>query len=130
MEATAKPAPTPPAFSVEAIGTFLLTWTPRALAAGIGGYYSLGLAYEYGVMASIDQVAIMIIKEWTGTVGIGAMMPTFQWYSAMGVRLVAAAMCGVIYDLIERICLYIYSACFSEPAPQTLPAGTPITVIV
>ncbi len=87
---------------------FLMKWTPRVLVAAIAGYYSLGIAYDLGIMASIDRVAINILKDWVGYAGLGATMPTFQWYSAWAVRTVAAAGAGLIYDLSERLVLFIY----------------------
>lgn len=65
-------------------GRFLMTWTPRVIVAAIAGYYSLGIAYEMGIMAAIDQVAISVLKDSVGYAGLGAVMPTFQWYSAWG----------------------------------------------
>jgi hypothetical protein len=110
---------TPEAFQDQAV-QFLLTWTPRLLVVAFAGYYGLGFAYEMGIMAEIDKIAIPIIKSWVGYAGLGAAMPTFQWYSAWGVRMAIAACAGIVYDLSERITLFFIntfkSACC--PAPQ------------
>ncbi len=87
---------------------FLLKWAPRALAIGCGGYFGLGVAYELGLMAAIDRVAISILKQWVGYIGIGALMPTVQWYSALAVRCGMAAAAALIYNIVERICQVSY----------------------
>lgn len=84
---------------------FLLRWTPRTIIAGFAGYYSLGMAYDRGLMAAIDRVAIQVFRHFLGYAGMGAIMPTFQWYSAWGVRIVAALAAGLLYDLTERMVL-------------------------
>ncbi|MBX7067140.1 MAG: hypothetical protein K1X28_07910 [Parachlamydiales bacterium] len=99
---------TPPE-SATPVTDFLLKWTPRAVAVAIGGYYGLGIAYEMGLMAAIDQFAIQVIKNFGGYVGIGALMPTVQWYSAWAVRIVMGIASGILYDLAERAvqCFYL-----------------------
>jgi hypothetical protein len=87
---------------------FFLKWTPRALAIGVGAYYGLGVAYDLGVMAAIDRVAMDVLKQSVGYVGIGALMPTIQWYSAWAVRIVMATIAGLLYDLAERVATYVY----------------------
>lgn len=86
----------------DSISDFLMRWTPRALVVAVGGYYGLGLAYELGLMALIDQVAIQILKQTVGYAGIGAAMPTVQWYSAWAARIVIGLGSGIIYDFAER----------------------------
>ena len=81
---------------------FLIKWTPRAIAVFVGGYYGLGIAYEWGLMAKIDRIAIRIIKHFFGYAGIGALMPTAQWYCAWGVRIGIGLCTGIGYDLIEK----------------------------
>ena len=106
---------------------FALRWTPRALFAGVAGYYSLGVAYDKGVMAAIDRVAIKVFRHFWGYAGIGAFMPTFQWYSAWGVRIICALAAGILYDLAERIvlaaCRALKYCLYGEPelvpAPNT-----------
>ncbi len=90
---------------------FLFKWTPRAIAVAIGGYYGLGIAYECGLMALIDQVAIQVIKHFAGYAGIGAFMPTVQWYAALGARITIGLCVGVIYDLVERSLFYLGRRC-------------------
>ena len=87
---------------------FALRWTPRAIIAGIAGYYSLGVAYEKGVMAAIDRVAIRVFHHFFGYAGIGAFMPTFQWYAAWSVRIFSALAAGLLYDVAERIIIFSY----------------------
>lgn len=93
------------------IKEFIIKWTPRAAAVAIGGYYGLGIAYEWGLMASIDQFAIQVIKHFAGYAGVGALMPTAQWYAALGVRVTIGIVAGVIYDLTERAALCIGRRC-------------------
>jgi hypothetical protein len=92
----------PPQSNSEQVTTFVVKWAPRAIAVAIGGYYGLGIAYEMGLMALVDQVAIQVIKHFMGYAGIGALMPTVQWYSAWGARIVFGVVSGVLYDLIEK----------------------------
>lgn len=97
---------------------FLLTWTPRLIFAAVAGYYSLGIAYDVGLMAAVDRVAIDILKNIVGYAGIGAVMPTFQWYAAWGVRVTAAAGGAAIWDLSFRTGRFFYHKvrdCFFPP---------------
>lgn len=87
---------------------FLMKWTPRIIVAAFAGYYCLGFAYDWGIMAAIDRIAIDILKTSVGYAGLGAAMPTFQWYSAWAVRTIAAASAGLLYDLTERSILFVY----------------------
>lgn len=107
MSITEKPVQ-PSTFSFESFKQFAIKAGPRAIVAGIAGYYSLGIAYEQGLMAEIDKIAIIVLKNWVGYAGIGALMPTFQWYAAWGVRIMAAAFAAIIYDLIERVIIHCY----------------------
>ena len=96
---------------------FAIKWTPRAIVAGLAAYYSLGIAYERGYMAAIDRVAIRTLRHWMGYAGIGAFMPTFQWYSAWSVRMVAALSAGVLYDMIEKVVRAVFAR-FSLSIPS------------
>lgn len=100
-------------------GKFVIKWTPRIIAVSVGGYYALGIAYETGLMAEIDKVAIVIIKHHVGYIGLGALMPTVQWYAAWTVRCSFGLIAGLLYDLTEKICLCLYSSFFPEPATDT-----------
>lgn len=106
------------------VSRFLLKWTPRVLVAALAGYYCLGVAYSWGVMAAIDRVAISALRSTVGYAGVGAAMPTFQWYSAWGVRSVVALGAGVLYDLTERIVLYIYHRIHDYFYPPEQPPAT------
>ncbi len=86
----------------------LLKWTPRLLVATFAGYYCLGMLYDYGVLAAIDKVAIVVVKHFVGYAGVGAAMPTIQWYCAWGARMAVAAAAGIGYDITERFALYVY----------------------
>jgi hypothetical protein len=88
---------------------FLIKWTPRIICVTVGAYYGLGLAYEFGAMAIADKAAMYALKQFGGTLAIGIFMPTFQWYAAVSVRIVVGAACGIMYDLVERVALYVYS---------------------
>jgi hypothetical protein len=88
--------------------TLTLRWTPRAIAGCLAGYYSLGIAYEKGWMAALDRIAIQILSHHTGYLGIGAIMPTFQWYSALSVRLLSGLLGALVYDLAERASCAVY----------------------
>jgi hypothetical protein len=98
-----------PSLDFSELFQFALKWTPRAIVAGLAGYYCLGFAYEIGLMARIDALAIRILRSSLGYVGVGAFMPTFQWYSAWGVRIVAALGAGLLYDLSEKVVRAVYS---------------------
>ena len=98
---------------------FAVRWTPRAIVAGIAGYYCLGIAYEMGIMAAIDRIAIRILRPSLGYMGMAAIMPTFQWYSACGIRVLAAITAGLLYDLIERVIYAVFSTIFFRPDKET-----------
>ena len=107
----------------EPISSFLIRWTPRALAVAIGGYYGLGIAYEMGLMALIDSVAIQIIKHFCGYAGIGALMPTVQWYSALGARLAIGLGAGILYDVAERCVSCIHAKIFALVSERAVDAA-------
>ena len=114
-------------------GRFLLTWTPRVLVAAFAGYYSLGVAYDMGIMASIDSIAIPILRDSVGYAGLGAAMPSFQWYSAWAVRTVAAAGAGLVYDLVERLVVYVYHVVqdrFFPPTSTSSSSTRPLSTLV
>lgn len=77
-----------------------LEWTPRVVVGVVGGYYGLGAAYAYGVMAAIDRIAIAILLPKVGWVGIGALMPLIQWYGAWGVRIGCVILSEVAYHVV------------------------------
>jgi len=87
-----------PSLSIESVAK----WTPRVISVLIGGYYGLGIAYEVGLMALIDQVAIQVIKHFSGYAGLGALMPTVQWHAAWIVRGLFGVCAGVLYDTVEK----------------------------
>lgn len=101
----------PPSISLSDV---LLKWTPRVIVGTLAGYYSLGVAYEWGFMAKIDRIAINFLVPHVGYAGLGAIMPTFQWYAAWSVRITAAIAAGILYDLSERIFLYVMSLLFDK----------------
>jgi hypothetical protein len=89
---------------------FALKWTPRTIVAGLAGYYCLGVAYEMGIMANIDRIAMRVLRPSMGYMGMAVFMPTFQWYSAWGVRITAALAAGLLYDLTERLLRIVFNA--------------------
>lgn len=107
-------APTPS--TTEKVTSFMIKWTPRAIVVLVGGYYGLGIAYEFGLMASVDKVSIYALKYFFGYAGIGAFMPTAQWYSAIAVRCTIGFSAGIVYDLTERCVKYCWNKCHREPA--------------
>jgi hypothetical protein len=94
-------------FNTEETKQILFKWTPRAIVIGVGAYYGLGIAYEIGLMAAIDKIAIGILKKSVGYAGIGALMPTVQWYSSLAVRFGMAAVASLSYDLSLRTASFI-----------------------
>jgi len=120
MNSPVLPTRGPPHFMFDHAITLALRWTPRAIMAGLGGYYSLGIAYDHGVMAALDRVAIALFRRTMGHVGMGAFMPTFQWYSAWGVRFIAAIGAGILYDLAERT-VFAAAYCLRNRALQERP---------
>ncbi|MBA3721987.1 MAG: hypothetical protein H0W88_06265 [Parachlamydiaceae bacterium] len=101
--------------STDGLSTFIYKWTPRAIAGGLAGYYSLGIMYKTGGMAAIDRAAIQVFLKVFGYAGIGAFMPTFQWYAAWSVRICAAVAAGMLFDLCKRL-FYVVHNFFSELA--------------
>lgn len=98
-----------PSFSSNPFSYVILKWTPRFIVAGLSGFYSLGLAYDLGIMAAIDRIAIRVLRHYVGFTGLGAIMPIFQWYAAWGIRAIAAITATLFYDLIERIVYLVYA---------------------
>lgn len=105
--------PLPSSHPCEGAKDFFLKWTPRLIVATVAGYYCLGFAYELGLMAKIDQIAMPIIKNMVGYGGLGLYMPTFQWYSAWAVRALCASSAGILYMLLERIASCVIN-CFQK----------------
>ncbi|MES2273762.1 MAG: hypothetical protein V4487_06185 [Chlamydiota bacterium] len=103
-------------FSAENVKQFVCTWGPRTIAAAFAGYYCLGFAYQIGLMAAIDKIAIPILVHSVGYAGLGALMPHFQWYAALGVRILSATIAAFLYDLVKEICKYAIRK-FSGTAP-------------
>lgn len=95
-----------------------IKWTPRVIVIGLGAYYGLGIAYEIGLMASVDKLAIAILKQSVGYAGIGFFMPTIQWYAAVGVRVIIGGLGGLAYDLCERVVTHVYIL-FSSLVPRS-----------
>jgi hypothetical protein len=78
------------------------------LSIAIPSYYSLGFAYKTGLMARIDLIAIEVLSHFTGYMGVAIWMPTVQWYAAVGVRIAAGAVCGLLYTIIEKVAKKLY----------------------
>jgi hypothetical protein len=114
---SSEPKPNTPQRDIKQI---VFKWGPRAVVALFFGYYALGVAYEFEIMAKLDKVAIPVIKYFGGRAGIGAAMPYFQQYSALGIRFAAAAFGGLLYDRGEKIVRY-FIAKFSKPQEKPKP---------
>lgn len=108
-------SPLSPSFNVFANVVY---WTPRVIVYTAVGYYSLGYAYHYGIMAIIDKYAIKILVAHVGYIGLGATMPIVQWYAAWGVRFTASLIALKVYDYTERIVIYVYSFHFVQSSLQ------------
>ncbi len=104
-----------PSFNI--FSNFAFRWTPRIVVSTVAGYYSLGVAYERGVMALIDRVAIQILLPRVGYLGLGAVMPTVQWYAAWAVRIAVTIAVALLYDLCERMLIAAYRR-FCAPSPK------------
>lgn len=101
-------------------------WSARAVVACLAGYYSLGYAYHSGLMAKIDQYAIQFFLHFFGYAGLGAFMPTFQWYSAWTVRITSGILAAAVWDISIKIAYYISTKISNvmnriSPAPQINP---------
>lgn len=96
----------------------LCVWTPQLVIGAFAGYYSVGYAYDKGVMAVIDRVAIRILKPKVGYVGLGVVMPTVQWYAAWGVRVSAAAIAVGICSGAIKTGKLVW-ACFGRSDPKS-----------
>ncbi len=91
-------------FSFKSLATKACRLTPRLVLPLLAGYYILGYAYVNGWMAAIDQIAMKVMRDnHMGYMAIGALMPTVQWYAAWAVRVTAATLALVVYDLAERV---------------------------
>jgi|GEM_PF-4099523 len=108
-------------FETDKVRHFLLTWTPRAIVVGFGAYYGLGIAYATGLMAAIDKIAIVILKNSVGYAGIGALMPTVQWYTNLGARIAIGAGAAVTYDLTFKTIHFTYTKILSPSLRQPIP---------
>jgi len=91
---------------------FTCKLTMRAIVGGLAGFYSLGFCYEQGIMAKIDDIAISLMLPSVGYAGLGAFMPTFQWYAAWGVRITAAFLATIVYDIAERVFIAAFQYLF------------------
>lgn len=87
---------------------FIFKWPPRLIVMSAAGFYSLGYAYEIGLMARIDREAIKILIPRVGYIGLGASMPVVQKYSAWTVRALSAVAAGIVYDITERIFCFVW----------------------
>lgn len=96
------------------------TWTPRIVVGLVVGYYSLGFAYELGLMHKIDLLAMSIFKHFFGRIGVGAFMPAFQPYAAYFIRCIAALSGTLVYDRTERLALYVYHKIYRPEPPQVV----------
>lgn len=105
------------------VADLALKWTPRIIVASAAGYFSLGVAYKIGAMAHIDRIVIRILFPQVGYMGLGALMPTVQWYSAWSVRFVVGTAAALIYDLCERITLFVYRYFVPKENPVSDSAG-------
>ena len=97
--------------------TTFLKLAPRIIIGGLAAYYSLGLAYNMGLMAVIDKFAIKILLPNVGYIGLGAVMPTVQWYTAWTARLIVGTVAAFLYDLCEKIATLVYRY-FVPEVPQ------------
>jgi hypothetical protein len=81
-----------------------------AVISGYVGYHSLGYAYEYELMATIDRIAMNIIlkKIGMGYGALGLLMPRVQWYSACFIQSTVALMVSIILIETQKIILYAY----------------------
>jgi hypothetical protein len=100
--------------STDVFYSSLIRWPPRMVVMGLAGFYSLGIAYESGWMASIDRIAIGILRPRVGYAGLGATMPLVQWYAAWTVRILATITAGTVFYLIEKIIGFFLSLYFSS----------------
>lgn len=105
-----------PSIGIQAAGlakTIFLQWGPRTIVAAFAGYYGLGYAYMNGITDQIDSVAKRIFYDYFGGyAGVGAFMPSFQYYSAWGIRAAAAIGAAATYDMGARILQVAWNALF------------------
>lgn len=91
------------------LGKWAVKIGPRVFVIGLVGYAALGYAYELGIMAEIDRIAIPIIKSQVGYMGLGAAMPVFQWYAAWAVRITAALSAEALFELALMVAKSVYN---------------------
>ena len=107
--------------------SFATKWGPRLVVVTLGAYYGLGIAYELGIMAKIDQIAIRYIKSFfggglTASLWVGLLMPGVQSYSAIGVRIAVGFSAGFCYDRLECVAQFAYRKLQrNSPHPLSLP---------
>lgn len=80
----------------------------RTLVAGAAGYYVLGFAYQTGLMAKVDRLVLDAFFPSVGYFGVGLVMPEVQRRSSLIVRVSAACLAGVLYDILERIFFAVF----------------------
>lgn len=104
------------------ITNLVVTWVPRIGIAGYVGTYALGWAYVWGVMATIDRIAIATLMWLGGPVGgiglVGYYMPMFQPFAVWLVRGVFIAAAEALYHLVEKVVIYVYNCVKERSNPQ------------
>lgn len=90
--------------SFKQLTKFAVIYGPRLIILGLVGYASLGFCYHIGLIGYITELAIPIIKNQVGYIGLGAVMPTFQWYLAWGVRVVSVILAECILESAWFLC--------------------------
>ena len=117
--ATEASTPMPYQLNSDFFYNLVANWGFVTVGSFVGGLYGLGFCYKLGVMARIDQIAMPILINWFGYAGLGAIMPTFQWYSAAAVRFCCAAVAGAVCLLIQKIACYLWGV-FLRNAPRSI----------
>jgi hypothetical protein len=90
---------------------------PPVILGTLSGYYSLGFAYEIGLMHQIDLLAIPLLRSLAGRMAIGALMPLVQWYSAYVVQIGTGLTVGFLYLALEWTACRIYFKIYPPKNP-------------
>ena len=95
-------------------------WTPRCCVAYYTGLHGLGYAYKNGIMCRIQFKAIEILYPRIGYAGLGAAMPRIDWYAACAVQSLCFIIGGILYDIVERVILFLFDLLFLQRPVDTL----------
>ncbi len=81
-------------------------WGGGAIIPLVSGHYGVALAFKWGYMGKIFNLAMLIIEKHWGTLAIGVFMPYVCWYATLLVRITCTLMSYILYRIAEKTALF------------------------